>query len=111
MPRFYDDWDARRGGRRDFEHRGRPDNDYYDPHFAPFGSVKEGYTRGYDEAKQEQERQDRLRREREEAQAEREEYERHCRARAAQEAEWERQRQEEEERRYYEGQEEPERDG
>lgn len=68
--RFHDSWDARRGGEDDARRQCRPDRDYYDPHFAPYGSAKDEYTRAYDEQGQREERRREDRR-REEEQRER----------------------------------------
>ena len=88
---YFDESDARRDARRDFD-RGRCDRDQYDRHASMFDDRRRAYTEEYDSAKREEERrQERLQEEREQ-----ERREEAARERRRHEAEMERQREEEE---------------
>jgi len=95
---FFDEYDARRDARRDFE-RGRCDRDQYDRHASMFDDRRRAYTEDYDSAKREKER----RQERLEEEREQEQREEAARKHRRQEAEIERQREEDE---YYRQQQE-----
>ena len=88
---YFDESDARRDARRDFD-RGRCDRDQYDRHASMFDDRRRAYTEEYDSAKREEER----RQERLEEERQQERREEAARERRRHEAEMERQREEEE---------------
>jgi len=88
---YFDESDARRDARRDFD-RGRCDRDRYDRHPFMFDDSRRAYTEEYDAAKREEER----RQERLEEEREQERREEAARERRRHEAETERRQEEEE---------------